>query len=72
MIGNSMSGMRVLKSEEYTKDSTTERKVEVYEYLRLGIAVHADHILAINSKLLGSSVIDYLKANSLFAWPLPP
>ena len=73
IIGNSKSGMKVIESEEYSKDSAGETKVsEVYEYLSLGIAVQANHIFEINSRILGSSIKNYLSANNLFAWPLLP
>ncbi len=61
IIGNSESKMLVFRSEERDKNGDTVTAVEQYESLTLGIAITASEIIALPSKLLGSTIDEHLK-----------
>lgn len=60
VIGNSKSKMLILDTEETSTDGKTTTIIEQYESLALGISVRARFVLGLYSKLLGSSLHDFL------------
>jgi len=65
VIGNSSSSMLVHQSEETISDGTSVQKVIQYESLTLGVAVACTSILPLRSRLLGSTVEEYLRGQGL-------
>lgn len=65
IIGNSESRMLVFQSEEREASEKSETIVEQYESLSLGIAVRADQIFKLNSRILGTTIGEYLRSRKL-------
>ncbi len=64
IIGNSTSSMLVFDSQEVERSSREVVRVERYESLSLGVAVHGREILATKSRLLGGTIRDHLEAQN--------
>ena len=60
IIGNSKSRMLVHDSEEVEESTGTKTILEQYESLTLGIAVRAADIVSLSSRILGTSVGQFL------------
>jgi hypothetical protein len=64
VIGNRATEMTVFSSRERVNDGS-ELTVERFEALQLGIALHAEGLLAYRSTLLGCTLADHLQAHGL-------
>ena len=64
VVQNGRSKMLVAREAEVVSNPAERTIVEMYEYLTFGLAVTSEAILAIESKLLGTTLGGYLGANT--------
>jgi len=60
VIGNSSSKILVLENEEIIESKKEKTIVQEYNLMTLGIAVRETEILPINSRILGTTISEYL------------
>lgn len=66
VIGNTATDMCVLRDKEVVQGETTT-VVERFERLQLGIAVQANSLLTVESRLLGCSLKEHLQTHGLYS-----
>jgi hypothetical protein len=65
VIGNSKNPMLILDTEEREQNSGGLTRIQVYESLSLGIAVHGSEVFKSKSELLNMTIGEYLDARKL-------